>query len=87
MKSKIAKFINKMGDDKKNHLIMFTLGYLSLEPFINIWALLITIIFAGLVEIYDKFSDKGEASFMDFIASIVLALLHTLLTLIYSNFF
>jgi len=83
MKSKIANLINRMGNDKKNHLILFTLGYLILLPLIHIsYAYLITCILAGLVEAYDDMSKKGTPEIWDFVASIALPTIHVILVMI-----
>lgn len=82
LKSKIAALMNSLGNDKKNHVIAFTLAYLVLVPFIGIWALLVVSLGAAAVEVIDLVGKNGEPSVLDFIASVAFPLIHTFLTLI-----
>lgn len=66
--------MGKIGDDKKNHIIAFSFIYFSLEPFFGWIAFVFIVFLAAMVEVIDFLSKKGEPSFYDFIASIVIPL-------------
>jgi len=72
--------MGKIGDDKKNHIIAFTLIYLVIEPYLgSVWALGVTALLAAIVEFIDFAGKKGEPSVLDFVASIALPLIHAVL--------
>lgn len=87
MKSKLAIFLSKIPDDKKNHFIMgavimfilrLSLGATNLllgNPYSRqhiIWtSFLLTCIIAFVVEVFDLFSKTGTADSIDGLATIL----------------
>ncbi|PZW41629.1 hypothetical protein LX95_01310 [Mesonia algae] len=71
--------MNSIGDDKKNHIIAFSIAYLALEPFLGFIAFLLVVFAAALVEFIDFIGEKGEPSVLDFLASIILPTIHIVL--------
>ena len=66
--------------DKANHFVYgFAIFIISEFFFSNLTSLFIVIFVAGTTEIYDKVSKKGNPEFLDFLVTIIPALILTLI--------
>jgi len=75
------KYINKiLAHDKLKHFFIGTLIFIAINYFLeDIIALIIVVLIAFLKELYDKFIKKSMFSFLDFLYTILTAVLLTLL--------
>lgn len=78
-----SKFNSLKHSDKYKHAILGTLIYLGIWAFFSsLIALVFVVIIASLVEIYDYTSKKGTPEVLDFVCTIAVPLIITLIKII-----